>query len=572
MSAMKRFSQILATCACILLLVLVGYAFFKYLVPHWVALIFYCYVIVGVFVLSFGTIRISASSRRAKTAQEQLYESLRTVFSKTDIMTRVRSARDLIAALASALAGAIIWPVDTWFGFRLGREAGDKALSAEYLALNKSTGVSQHSYSLFALAITVVTFGLTYRGVRLEIYGPLTLYMMLCNVMLRHLQYFSGTTSLPAILRRTNANPYLLFLLILAADYLTLLLTLTALGHSGSLSTVTLQELRGTSREMLNAKDPLMAILRGQVPGFHRLLVTTAGLGFGLAITKAIFDFKECQRQDEDYAWLAAVDIRLGNFASALRHLGNLTSFNQLSQTLEMVAQLGVNEIAEAEKVSWELIETAKAEQSKEVMFCSLYQCCVQAPIPETVHTGLIRRAIELQIEDVLLQDTLSILASVPSEWPAVNDILSKQQDTYPLSFARLLFLEGKWADCFRQADSAARPAPLDEIVRLNLLLCSKLSETATDDEAAQVLEDYAALLTPKIRELAKANGKLWERMLLFEEIERTLVLARAAKSSRVQELDHLADVVKAGTSGDQATRGFKLTELLMSHASAAPS
>src|SRR5438270_4986692 len=78
------------------------------------------------------------------------------------------------------------------------------------------------------------------------------------------------------------------------------------------------------------------------------IIIAASGLILYLATLRILLRLKEFTRTDEDNVWLAANNIRLGKFTTALEFIRNIKITSPESQQLQIAALLGVNHLDEA--------------------------------------------------------------------------------------------------------------------------------------------------------------------------------------------------------------------------------
>ena len=557
---MKVAGKVLVAVVVLGLLLLLGYAVYRYVLPRWVPILFYAYSGLGSVVFIVGIVRVISQSGKSGSFREDVLKTLRTVAQKSDLPARIARLRDGVAVLARAVAGAIVWPVDTFFGTLMAVK--NPGITPTEAGVRQNLRLSEHYYSLFALAVTLAVFGLEFRDVDLGKYGAVVLSLVLASTALRHVGYSVQTTPLPAILRRVSANPYLAFLVIIAADFSTLVLALTALSAPGKLSSVTLDDLRGTANQLLQAQEPLK-LLRGMKLTEHQVIVGVVGLLFYLALFKTITELKEFKRRDEDYIWLAGAANMLGNFAAALRHLRKVESWNVEARSAEIVALIGVNEIDKAEQKARQLLEHSHKGISPEQIFGAMWQAYLIAPVPEDPLVTLYQHAVTSNVRDALVQDGMGVIEGNRHLQERALEVFAAAKDKYPLTIARLLALSGDRAAALEIVKQTNFPLLLDEVIASASQLTLTVSNPDTTPEAdAQSFRDWAPTALPRIRELMKVAGQPWERVAAFAQAMGVLAIARHLAPDRVQELTFLCDTFKDESQVEDEVVGLKAVEL----------
>lgn len=565
---MKAIGKILGSLLVLGLLALAAYAIYHYLLPRWVGILFYAYIGCGLLIWVIGIFTVVSEAGKSGNFKDDFTKMVQILAQKSDLNARLGRLREAIGGLGRILGSAIVWPVDVGYGILESKR--HPGMTQKQVNLRLGLSLLEHYYSLFALLAVVALLGLDRRGVKLGRYEDIVLAMLLASVTLRHIRYSIQTTPFPAHLRRVSANPYVAFLVIIAADFTTLVLALTALGRSGSVSAITLGDLWATGAQLLKAKEPLK-VLQGTRLTEHQLLVGFVGLLFYLALLKTLTEFKEFKRTDGDYVWLATAANALGNFAAALRHLRKVESWNADARATEIVALLGVNEIDAAEEKVGQLIEYNHKDRSPEAIFGIVWSACLMNPISNDTNVSIFQHALRSNMQDAFVQDSAAAAGQIPEVKDRVRALFDPVKQTYPLTWARLSILAGEPAAAVEFLRQIKPTALLDEVVGMVLQMLGTISNPeASEEEAAKYFREWVELAIPKIRALMRVEGKSWERTVTFSQIMAVLTVAREATPERVEELTFLADSFKDKTEASEAQMGMKFVEMsLQKHAAA---
>ncbi|HTR35097.1 MAG TPA: hypothetical protein VMH80_04305 [Bryobacteraceae bacterium] len=545
------------------LALLVGYGAYIYVLPRWVAILFYGYLAVGVAMVAYGIKFVVSDLKSPKTERQKYGPALGEITRSSGWKARIQRTRDAVALPLRVLANAIVWPVDSAFGFLLSfRSSGDRMMTATELGLRQKADLPEYSYSLYTLAAVAAVFTLGYTTVSLGQYSTLVLILLVTSTSLRHLCYSIETTPLAVNLRRSRTNPYAAFLLIVAADYSTLVLALTCIFGAHKVSEVTLSDLWTMGTQLIHAEDTLWRMFKGTKLTPNEITIGVIGLLFYLALVKTLLEYKEFRRNDEDYVWLANAASRLGNFAAALRQLNNIHSWNAEAYSAKILALIGVNQVEEAEKQTQLLLEHQKKDASPEGVFGTLWQAYLLGPVSDNVGVALLQRAMDLKVRDAFLEDSVGVDAANPLVQQKATDMFSLARDTYPLTLARVRAVSGDWAGVSEILRQFKPAFPVDEVIALVIGVAATVADPQTTAEQdSQNFRDWAAQSLPRIKLLIKEPLQPWEQVLMFSELQRTLLLARRLAPERVEEVIYLGDSVKAAAKGGEATRGFQFTE-----------
>jgi hypothetical protein len=541
------------------LLLLAGYVAYRFLLPIWIAVLFYSYAASTVAVAIFGTIGF-AHNMKPRTTKDIIWGSIVRAHRKFDLLTRLTRVRQLTAGIAGLIASAPVWPADALNAWVLIRK---RLGTFKEFVISASLRPTEHYRSLYALTIVLIVFGLEFRGINLGAYGTIGLWSMLACVTLRHLQYSIQTPSLPAVLRRASASPYVVFLTIVVADFSTLVIAFTGISKSTNVSGVTLSNLRDTAEQLLTAREPLR-LLKGIQLTAHQIIIATVGLLFYLALFKILGAFGEFRRNDEDYIWMASVDNTLGKFSAALRHLRNAKSWNTQARVNEIIALIGVNDVVRAEEQVCLALSSEHKELSSENIFGTMWQPVLYTPLPEDAQLAVFQVAIRLGVRDPLVQDCLATVTSSETLKLKLIDLFSLAKEKYPITLAKLLFAANKREAALEILKDTESPLILDDLVRrITLIFAILANPDTTASEDAEEFRGWLAANLPRIREFIKEKGtRSWERVIAFSQIKLVLQIAQKAAPANVEELTFLCDSLKVETEGQDASLGFKIAEL----------
>ena len=538
---MKAFGRILIALLVLCLLILLGYIAWVYILPKWRALLFYGYFALGLLIWAIGTIRNIMINRNSNWAA-LLLKNIVVIGQATDMKSRLNRFRDVMAAVALLLSALIVWPVDAAYGLLLGRRYPERNLSAEELSVLQAVGQPDTYKSLYALLVVLVLLGLAFLGVDLKIYGILMLGLMVASASFRHVSYIIGTVSLPARLRRAATSPYVLFLVVAGGDFATLILGLTAIELHARSTSITLAALVETGRELWQGESALRDILKGTRPTEQQLIVSIVGLLLSLAVLKVLTQFGEFRRTDEDWVWLAGAENLLGNFAVALRYLRNVKSWDKDSLSAEIVALLGVNQIEDAAAKVKSLLEQQREAISEGEIFRNLFQACLLPRMPQSVFPSVLKRSIDSKVPDALMQDALGLVVQNHLQQQSL-ELFNEDASSFPLSIARIHLLSKEREQCLAVLNAHLPAADLDKLIAQTMVFTARVIDPATTaDQDAKTFSAFIEEAIPLMQKLIHAPMELWQNLLLYTEIERSLKFARALGEDKVQQLSYLAD------------------------------
>jgi hypothetical protein len=286
-------------------------------------------------------------------------------------------------------------------------------------------------------------------------------------------------------------------------------------------------------------------------------------LMYYVALLKIALSFREFQRKDEDYVWLASTANQLGNFSAALRHLKAVKSWNVEARFTKIVALIGVNELESAEREARLLLEEGGEKASPERVFSTLWTACVLFPPAEDIQLTVLRRALDWNIRDAFVLGAVTATEGSPGLRENATRMFSAVGEKYPLVLAYLSMLAGDREAALATLKAMEAPLPLDEILRLTSLIAVTVSDPKTSlEQDAKSFQDWVAPNLPKIRALTKDLVDPMERVRAYDQITAVLIFASRLAPQKVEELAFLCDSLRAEAKGEEAALALRVIDL----------
>ena len=526
------------------IVLLVGYGVHRFLLPHWVAFLFYAYFACGLAATAYGTAQFIAQQKE-KSATDELRTVLGEALRPDGLMERVKPFRNYLSLVCTSLQEIATWPAAGLMGAILRRRAG-APLRFREMSFRASTGLYVIYSSIYALLLALLVLGLSYLGIRLGGYGAATLLIVLVSVGLRHISYLVSVVPLQAYLRRATRLPYLAFLVIIGADLVTLVLTAaaTSQGIANGLARLNWTTLYATAKTIIFAEGP-WKLIHGRELTAHQLLVGIAGLLFSSALVKILLQFREFKRTDEDYILMAQTANELGNFSGALRSLEQVKTLNALGWATKAVAYTGVNQLDLAEKEAQRWMEASSITPTPAKLFLNMWSVCVFNRIAEDVGLSVFRKGIASGVPDQVLQSAASKVQSNPSLLAKLDALLNGQEQTYPLTVGSIFTYEKKVDAAIGLLSAGAYTDPTAEIGRRVMLLLAQIYKLTTDAEMTAHFRQWSAEELPAIHKLAAKVTDSFDSVLTLGNILILIGFARELQVEKVQELIFLYNSVR---------------------------
>jgi len=377
--------------------------------------------------------------------------------------------------------------------------------------------------------------------------------VMIVHLISRHVLYAVGLTSLPSRVRTAMGSPYASFVLVLACDYLALILALNGVINWKEGALASRADLWQTAKELFTS-EKLKGMLSGREPSLVEVLVGSSGLLYYATVFGTVLRFKDFKRTDEDYRSLAQMSCILGHFNEALRLLQNVKTPTREANTLRAVAYLGVDQFERAYQTVKETLRANGKDPSADQIFSALGDALVSVAFPRDRFIAFVKNALKLSIADGRL---IAALEQEQVDQAAAEDLLHVVEETalqsrFPLSHALLLQEVGRLVESRAALEKAKPSNPLEEIIRACLVLYAGIRDPATSlsQDAAyfeQWSERYSVAVSGAIARVTDSD----ERLIAWSQMFSVAITGEKLKSHRAQSWSYLADEVKRAIAAD---------------------
>jgi hypothetical protein len=543
-SIFARTGQVVLLLLLAAIVVLTVYGLFRLIRPHWEAVLFYTYLLCGLFVCVVGYF----SFRKMLKAQQRPSDEIADALNKARSQKTLSRIRRSIANLLEWLSAVFVWPVLLVWGARIGKAVGSRVRDA--VAYSRANGW-QPQMALYTATLLLAAVILSREG-QAGGYDVALIYAGAITVLVRNLRYAVDETSLPERLRLEARYPYVAFIVVLLCDLTSLVLaaaTMISRDDPAQVGLISMQEaVKGlfTFRNLIDPSAITQLSLR-------QVAVSVAGLIFYVALIGTAIRFKEFRRTDQDYASLAIINCHLAHFDVAADYLRKVVNQSKESAIAGVVASLGVNQIATAaanvKAFRQYQNEPALEPDAHQVML----ECCMIFPIPRHVALEVVRRAIAAGVPDGMLQDSIGLLAlAAKVQNDELAGLLANRVSDYPITCAAVAIVGERYAEARLLLESAKPASALDEIVRLTMLLRAQVSDPATDlNEDGKTCRLWAERDLPTIKSLVDDLTDGRERVVLYAQLSFAQFASHHLAPEREQEIRYLCSSLKAKAVGD---------------------
>jgi hypothetical protein len=368
--------------------------------------------------------------------------------------------------------------------------------------------------------------------------------------MLRHASYAVSVVPLPVRLRRTDGNPYVLFLIVAVSDFFSLVLTLNAVINWGTGGLASWDWLSDISKGILFGSlfDILRNLAKGVEPQLRDVLLSVAGVLYARTLLGSAYHFWEFRREDDDYRVIAQARCLLGQYNEALKALGKVRSTEGVTRStrgLMAAAYLGVNQLDRAWENARQSLDESAASSPE--VFSALARLTVAFPFPQDTLIALLERGIGLPASDARVLDAIDQFSLSGARCETMMALFAEPSvaDRLPLSYADLLMMsrdEANIQEARRRLDMAK---PQSDVERILQLFLSMFASTAADpdttlEQDAVVFNSWSRSYSNQVSDLISAVSKSAvsnndECIILLGRFLLVVLLAERMKSSYEQ-------------------------------------
>jgi hypothetical protein len=474
--------------------------------------------------------------------------------------SRFQKVRVFIIQVLTSAADAIGWPT-TLLALGVGavkdglgkEKVGSRAFLAAF-ALNAPIVTAAVATCAMAIGVAATDRflppGLGYRRT--------FLLLLALAVMIRNLTYIFNFTSLPTMLRRSIGDPYVRFVLIGAANLLTLILAFGAWSAWETGQVLGFERLRSMTVELLTLARLRAAAIDGAPIDALGLLASLAGALYLVSGFKTIFEHQQFKRDTEDFHAIASLQIAIGKPREGRRWLDKVTKREALTYELYIAVYLALGDVEQAEQMARALLDENKVEAAAQpqeaIRF--LIGAGVGTPMSKERRAAALQRWLAAGYPDLFLHNGVSAVLTQAQLTP--DEVLGLMPDDAAvrrgLSLGVALMTRGNYDDAAKVLRAYATSGPIEELVRL-CLLHRCLAADALDnpsDEAFRELAEWRKTDGPKLLELAGKARTDYERLLVIENVYIIRDLSEVMDPAGAAPWDALLQEAKDELGGDE--------------------
>jgi hypothetical protein len=559
---------ILAVLGCLLISLI--YLLYRFGIPGWESLAFYGYLCVSsilVLILPFLVlVKVRRWLRTGSTSRESIIDSIAYA---SPTFTRTAKIRRLLAELLGSLEFALVWPeylaltVYFWLAYRW-HSKNTPMKSGEVRLRDYSVWLSLRSIdlltSLSVLTMILLLYTLSIAGVTDAAYDRILIVLLGGSVVVRHLRYFVSEAGLIVNLRRLVANPYITFLMILAADFCILVLSFAAISVEELRLALTMDNI-GATLQSLFLFGELTQLFEGNALTITQIITSVAGLLFYLALLSAVTNYGDFRPVIDDYVWLAARHNHLGDFRTSLSILHRVQPKDTRTDSLEIGARLGMKDLNIAEQRARAIIQREGYSLTNDRIFQTVLESTILAPLSDDSMLSVVRYGMDLEVSDYLLLTAIAqCLDKSDNLKSGVQELIAPAESKYPLTLALFVVFDNP-AHAIELLDKATPGSELEEVVRLVLkLLANSLHDVSLDGEEAVDLsvEEASALRgwleqdLPLVNDLLAEVSSSMDKVIIITWLTFVIwVVKDVYDKQQIHELDSLLETLKSEATDD---------------------
>lgn len=561
MNFFKSILRLILILAAMALLVIAVYAIWRLARNHWAPLLLAAFLIVGLVIMAFTL----AAYRRARRAggQDAVWLLAGEVQAHTRL-ARLRLRAERIFSALELLSGM-------WFGsilqlswralfFRGAPTAPEGIVQTTARSSLEGPAAFAAPSGLFLIAIA---YGLAYVAPAQRHWVCLFIAVVAVGTTLRHLHYAVGLTSLPTLLRRIRGTPYSSFAIVVLADLLSLVLIWNALlnWRGGELFSRA-----GTWRVLTllyfaDAWSVVKGLWSGTEPPLAIVLLTGAGVLYNATLLKALLNFGDFRRTDEDYTSIARAYCAIGRYTDALRTLERVNAPNMDTYTVRVGAYVGVSQLEMAWQNCKLILSLKQIDPTTEKILFMIWGQAMFLPLVPKAYVELLEKFMEVG-NDVSVVNALDSVLPARLTPEAAHPLFdgSDRSKRFPLSFSRLLIGDQKLDEARRLLGELKPESVPEKIFRSYLVLYSEtiVNKATTKQQDLEYFEHWSREHLDQISKwisgpLDEFNGL--QRVLTFGPIFLVHTMAAALQSHYEQSWQFVLDQLKKSMAGDAFAR-----------------
>jgi hypothetical protein len=211
---MKWIGRTLVVLVLLALIVFAVYLVYNFVLPNLGGILFFIYLIFGLVFAVIGAGVFVRDAAKSKGLKDTILSSIGKAASKPTLLA---TSRNIATALVTMVDDVITWPAAMATGITT--RSPEDPLTPQRFVLWQSIRLTEHFSAVFALSVLLIGYILGLVGVTGNGYGRAFIALMLLSVVLRHIRHSVETEGLPVRLRRKSGSSYLVFLLIILADF-----------------------------------------------------------------------------------------------------------------------------------------------------------------------------------------------------------------------------------------------------------------------------------------------------------------------------------------------------------------
>lgn len=484
-------------------------------------------------------------------------------------------------AIVSPIVNGLNWPAFLVV-LLLSQRSVRKAQGAGGREREMVTHVRSLCEPVYAI-VPLIEIGICYALVDLQPrqlgYARAVVSILCVAILVRLVQHLQKEGGLLAGLRAIPGSPLVRFIVILFANYVALVLGISACVTWMKQPHVSAETIRKVAISLTSLADVKNRIVPGpasvklhalEAMSFNDVLLSVATLLFYFVLLRSILRFKEFARKDDDYASIAHILTTRGRYQEALGQLQKIRVMSATHESYKIGPNLGLGRIDRAYAMAerWLQSQDDSLTVSPEAVYSALIMTAIaNYSLPTKSMIAMLEGAQKSKCVDSMMASAVMALASLDQLTPAECRMAftAGTETQYPLTHAMILVCEENHSEALEMLDHSTSTVPSDQLMKMTyLLLFGMPAKIQQGEDPGQLAKDWIAANFDHYRALCDLCVENWNEEIVLGLVAPMCSLPAAVSllAERFQELRaEIEKRIREKPGGDQ--RGFYLNQVL---------
>ncbi|MBF0377814.1 MAG: hypothetical protein HQK72_10070 [Desulfamplus sp.] len=372
-------------------------------------------------------------------------------------------------------------------------------------------------------------------------YLQLFLYLFCAEILIRHLVYLLSPDNIFTQLRITEGNVFYRFFLIVLLDFLSVFLSAYGILKWGTKVPLNMESIFEVNKYLFNFSQLKEKIINLNL-AVNDIFLFSVGFLI-LSMAKCIIRIKEFKRTDEDYKNLAKKYACAGKFKKSLNCIKKMKRIDDEQLLIASILSFGLYDINNAKRYAENYLNISNKNSDHNAVYRLIFSHSIYFPIHKTNFISLLKEAMVLPIDDVLLLTNIVFVLSsgVEADYLLLEYFTKKAQNqtTFPYSYCFLLILCGR----IDRLGEVLKKMKFNTTIE-NILSCTyKLIIDIHNNEIANCfIEKKISSLFNKIESIINSLKKEEEQFIALMILTILIVYAKTIQFQTESKLKELCD------------------------------